>query len=251
MTTVDRDRQRRRWAGACQLDRLDPEVTEGFASGGLGAHVEALDLRIRFLPADPLATPVRLDGDAEEWLLKPRQPPYGGREPELGRSKRATSSALVRYDQYRDDQGWRRFLALHRDGSLDFGEGSSIAEFRGGRFVRLRPLVGLVWHLAAMQVEAVEHWSIEGPFEVSVALAGVEGAGLGGFAEGWRDVGDMLWDAPTCVESNVHLRFEIDVLDPEALAMDVGERVENTFGSTHRRFLAHGGEFEDRFDPRF
>lgn len=46
--------------------------------------------------------------------------------------------------------------------------------------------------------------------------------------------GDSFWDAPTCVESNVLLRYEIDVLDPEALAMDVGERVANTFGSTHR-----------------
>jgi hypothetical protein len=103
-----------------------------------------------------------------------------------------------------------------------------------------------------MQLEAVEHWGIGGPFEVSVALAGVEGVGVGGFAEGWRDVGDMLfWDAPTCVESNVLLRLECDTLDPEALAMDVGERIKNTFGSTHRRFIANRGEFEARFDPRF
>ncbi len=251
MTPLDRDRQRRRWGDARRLDRLDTEAIEGFARGGLGALVEALDLRIRFLPADPLAAAVRLDGEAEEWLSESRPSPYGGREPELGQSKRATSSALVRYDRYRDDQGWTRFVALHRDGSLDFGEGSSIGEFRGGRSVRLRPLVGLVWHLAAMQVEAVEHWSIEGPFEVSVALAGVEGAGLGGFAEGWRDVGDMFWDAPTCVEPNVLLRFECEVLDPEALAVDVGERLENTFGSTHRRFVANRGDFEARFDPRF
>jgi hypothetical protein len=112
--------------------------------------------------------------------------------------------------------------------------------------------VGLVWHLAAMQIEAVERWSIDGPFEVSVALAGVEGARLGGFAEGWRDVGDMfVWDAPTCIESNVLLRVECDTLDPEALAMDIGERLENTFGSTHRRFMANRGDFDSRFDPRF
>jgi hypothetical protein len=173
-------------------------------------------------------------------------------EPEWGQSKRATSSALVRYDSYRDNQGWTRFVALHRDGSLDFGEGGSVGEFRGGRFVRLRPLVGLVWHLAAMQVDAIEHWGIEGPFEVSVALAGVEGAGLAGFAEGWKDVSDMLFrDGPICVESNVLLRFECDVIDPEAVAMDVGERLENTIGSTHRRFIANRGAFEARFDPRF
>lgn len=251
MTTLDLDRRRRRWADARRLDRLDLEVADGFARGGLGAHVEELDLRVRFLPADPLATPVRLDGESEEWLSNSRPSPYGGREPELGHSKRATSSALVRYDRYRDDQGWARFLALHRDGGLEFGEGGSIGQLRGGRFVRLRPLVGLVWYLAAMQAEAVDRWRIEGPFEVSLALVGVDGAGLGGFAEGWKDVGDMFWDAPTCLESNVLLRVECEHLDPEALAMDLGERVENTFGSTHRRFLAHRGEFEARFDPRF
>lgn len=252
MTAIDLDRQRRRWRTARPLDRLDFADTDGFAYGGLGGHVEALDLRIRFLPADPLAALVRLDGEAEEWLSRSRPSPYGGREPELGGSKRATSSALVRYDRYRNDQGWARFLALHRDGSLDFGEGNSITDYRDARFLRLRPLVGLIWHLSAMQVEAVEHWSIEGPFEVTVALANVGGARLGGFAEGWRDVGDMFfWDAPTCVESNVLLRVECDILDPEALAMELGEQLENTFGSTHRRFIANQGEFEARFDPRF
>jgi hypothetical protein len=249
---VDVDRQRRRWDDARRRDRLRLEDAVGFATGGLGAQVEALDLRIRFLPADPLATPVRLDGEAEEWLSKTRPSPYGGVEPAVGRSKRATSSALVRYDQYRDDQGWTRFVGLHRDGGLDFGHGSSATTHRDTRVVWLRPIVGLTWHLASMQLEAVERWGIDGPFEVSVALAGVEGARLGGFAEGWRDIGDMFHgDAPTCVESNVLLRVECGTLDPEALAIDVGEQLENTFGSTHRRFIANRGEFEGRFDPRF
>ncbi len=47
------------------------------------------------------------------------------------------------------------------------------------------------------------------------------------------------------------VRVECDILDPEALAMDVGEQLENTFGSTHRRFIANRGDFEARFDPRF
>jgi len=252
MTPVEVDRQRRRWDDARRLDRLDLDHSDGFATGGLGAHVEALDLRIRFLPADPLATCVRLDGEAEEWLTNARLTPYGAREPELGRSKRATSSALVRYDQYRDDQGWTRFAGLHRDGSLDFGQGSFTTEYRDTRVVWLRPLVGLTWHLAAMQVEAVERWSVEGPFEVTVALAGVDGARLGGFAEGWRDVGDMFYrDVPSCVERNVLLRVECETLDPEVLATNVGEQLENTFGSTNRRFLASRGEFDGRFDPRF
>ncbi len=252
MTAFDLDRQRRRWSDARRVDRLILSDADDFATGGLGALVESLDMRIRFLPADPLAAVVRLDGEAEKWLSRSRPSPYGGGEPELGRSSRTTASALVRYDSYRDDQGWTRFLGMHRDGSLDFGEGGSIAQYRGVRFARLRPLVGLVWHLAALQVEAAERWSVEGPFEVTVALAGVEGARLGGFAEGWRDVDDSFAsEGSICLEPNVLLRVECDVLDPEALAMEFGAQLENVFGSTHRRFIANRGEFENGFDPRF
>lgn len=252
MTAVDIDCQRRRWQDARRSDGLDLQEADRFAKGGLGAHVEALDLRVRFLAADRLATPVRLDGDAEEWLSAPRPSPYGGREPELGRSKRATSSALVRYDRHRDDQRWTRYLGLHRDGCLDFGEGASVTEVRGTRFVWLRPLVGLIWHLATMQVEAVGRWDIDGPFEVTVALGGVEGVQLGGFAEGWRDVPDMFFrDGAACLEPNVLLRVECGTVDPEALAVGFGEQLENTFGSTHRRWLANRGDFDGRFDPRF
>jgi hypothetical protein len=212
---------------------------DNFANGGLGAHVDSLDLRVRFLPAAPLATVIRLDDAVEQWLSMSRPSPYGGSPPDLGHLKRATSTALVRYTQYRDDQGWARFVGLHRDGSLDFGEGGSIAHRRDGRMVWLRPTVGLVWHLAAMQLEAVERWGVDGPFEVSIALAGVDGARLGGFAEGWSDFGGVL------------LRVECNVIDPEALAMDVGEQLENAFGSTRRRFLGNRGEYTDRFDPRF
>ncbi len=86
-------------------------------------------MRIRFLPADPQLTVVRLDSEAEEWLSKPRPSPYGGAEPELGRSKRATSTALVRFDSYRDDQGWSAVVGLQRAGRLRYGR--SIAEHRG------------------------------------------------------------------------------------------------------------------------
>lgn len=252
MTDIEVDRQRRRWSDARRLDRLNLDDVGGFATGGLGSLVEALDIRIRFLPADPLAAVVRLNDEAEEWMSTTRHSPFGGREPELGRSKRATSSALVRYDSYRDNEGWTRFLGLHRNGGLDFGEGGWVAEYRSFRFVRLRAFVGLVWNLAALQAEAAKHWSVDGPFELTVALVGVEGARLGAFAEGWRDIDEMFGsDGSVCVEPNVLLRVDCNVLDPEAIAMDLGAQLENAFGSTHRRFIANRGEFENRFDPRF
>lgn len=252
MTPIDLDHQRRRWADARRLDHLDLANSANFAAGGLGAHVDSLDLRVRFLPADPLAAPVRLDADAEQWLSEPRSSPHGGRAPDANLLKRATSSALVRYEQYNDERGWTTFVGLHRDGGLDFGEGHAIVHHHDDRFLPLQPVVGAVWHLAAMQLEAVQRWKIGGPFEVSVALAGVKGVQLGGFAEGWPGVGGIFGrHAPTCIEPNVLLRIEWDAVDPEALAMDVGERLENTFGSTNRRFIARSGDFQGKFDPRF
>jgi hypothetical protein len=33
--------------------------------------------------------------------------------------------------------------------------------------------------------------------------------------------------------------------------MRIGDRLEHAFGTTHCRHLAHRGEFEGKFDPRF
>jgi hypothetical protein len=251
VVTADRARLRATWLAARRRDGLTMDAGGAFACGSLGSQVDALDLRIRFLPADPFAAVVRLDEAAAQWLTSDRRVSYDGSPPQLGSSSRATSDALVRFDRYRDDAGWTRFLALHRDGGLDFGDGDTVHPFRDHSVVALRPLVGLVWHLADMQLDACTRWGIVGPFEVTVGLVGVRGARLGAVAEGWKDAGDLSWHPPTCVEDEVLLRFECDEIEPEALAYDAGERIENTFGSTDRRFLANRGEFEGRFDPRF
>jgi len=54
------------------------------------------------------------------------------------------------------------------------------------------------------------------------------------------------------MEDHVLLRWELDDgIDGEILALAVGDRLEQAFGTTLRRHLAHGGEYEGRFDPRF
>src|SRR6266540_2426546 len=40
-------------------------------------------------------------------------------------------------------------------------------------------------------------------------------------------------------------------IDAELVALDLGDRLEQSFGTTHRRHLANRGEYEGRFDPRF
>jgi hypothetical protein len=96
-------------------------LDEDFAVGGLGRHADALDARLLCLPSDPLADAVPLDQETLVWLKQSRQSPYGGRYPSWGSRERATSGALVLYEQYREDAGWTRYLALHRHGGVEVG----------------------------------------------------------------------------------------------------------------------------------
>jgi hypothetical protein len=104
----------------------------------------------------------------------------------------------------------------------------------------------------AMQAEAAERWSFEFPGELTVALRDTQAAVVGGFAEGWEEPGMGFWPPDAhCIEDHVLSRWEFDRLEPEPLAMDVGNRIEQAFGTVHQRHLAHRGEYEGSFDPRF
>ena len=169
-----------------------------------------------------------------------------------GHETRVTSRALVLHDQYGADRGWSRYLALHRHGGLELASGRCSHEGRGTRIFDLRHIVGLVWSALTLQREVISRWRIEAPFELTVSLRGTTGATLGGFAEGWREPGQGLFEFSTCVRDNVVLRWGLDEgLEVEEIALDVGDRIEQAFGTTSRRHLAHRGEHEGRFDPRF
>ena len=249
---LDVDAQRARWQAYRKRQALVLDVGKGFARGGLGSFVDSLDLRLLFLPSDPDADVVPLDERTLEWLKADRPSPYGGGPVRWGHQVRATSNALVAHDRYGDDRGWTRYLAFHRHGGLELGWGNLSYEICGLRVFSLRHVVGLAWSALALQEDANSRWSIAAPFELTVALCDTHGATLGGFAEGWREPGAGLAEPSVCIEDQVLLRWELDAeLNVEQLAIDVGDRVEQAFGSTHRRHLAHRGEYEGRFDPRF
>jgi hypothetical protein len=246
---AQRARWRRQREGLC----LVPSAGDRFALGGLGQHVDNLDVRIVILPADPDADAVRLDGASHEWMKADRPSPYGGRHVRWGSRDRATSDGLVRYDKFRDDGGWDRYLALRRHGGLEVAFGN-VAHRRDDLAVfPLREIVGLAWALLEMQLEVKRQWSLALPSELSVALRNTARATLGGLAEGWPEPHMAIWrgDVPTSIEERVLLRWELERIEPEVIAIDVGERVEQAFGSIHRRHLANRGEYEGKFDPRF
>jgi hypothetical protein len=113
-------------------------------------------------------------------------------------------------------------------------------------------MVALVWTLAALQAEAVITWAVPGPFEFVLALRDTNGATMGSFAEGWAEFGRDYWDPVTCLDDIVLIRWELETnFDPETLALEAGDRLEQSFGTTQRRHLAGRGPYDGQFDPRF
>jgi hypothetical protein len=194
------DAQRARWMRYREGQKLMRADGDGFACGGLGPHVDGLDVRLLFLSADPDGDAVPLDGEVLGWLKEPRQSPYDGPYPTWGHRERATNGALVLYDQYRENAGWTRYLALHRHGGIEIGVGHFAYDIRETRVFPLRPIVGLAWTAAALQTEVAHRWGVEGPLELTVALRNTSRATLGVFAEGWTEPAQSFGDFPTCLD---------------------------------------------------
>lgn len=250
--TSDIELRRARWERHRELMRLTDAVGGEFALGGLAAHSEAPDVRLIVLPGDPQLHPVPLDDSTAGWLSEPRPSPYGGDQISWGDDWRATSQTLVLGVRW-NDAPWRRYVALHRHGGLEAAAAmiSWQRNDQSPRVYSLRHIVGLAWTAFDIQARAAQQWRIDGPWEVTLALRACVGAALGGFAEGWLEPDDFRSDCRVCLEEHALHRWEVDAIEPEALAGQVAERTENTFGSTHLRHLANRGPFEGKFDPRF
>ena len=246
MSMLEVEAQRARWARHRDLQRLNTEFGDEFASGGLGRHVESLDFRLMFVPADPEAAVVRLDKDTMEWLKEHRS-----QARVLPRHReRATAQALVSYEQLRDDRGWDAYVAVHQHGGLEIG-GAISYTVRDTKVFSLLQAASMAAAVSRMQVDAAERWQVESPYELLVALRNIRGATLGNFAEGWAEPGQGLFDYETALEEHVLLRRELHgAFEPESIAVDVGEALERAFGTTWRRHLARRGEHEGRLDPR-
>jgi hypothetical protein len=242
---------RGRWRQHRRALRLVDVSDDEFGSGGLAQHAEPLHVRVVSLPADlELDDLVRLDDESKDWLEETRLAPWNEREAIVwGFDTTVTSSALVRASK--TSAGWSRYVALHRHGGCESGFADLAWVVRDQQVLALRPIVGAVWATLALQVEAAARWGVNGPWQVLLALRSIEGAVLTNFGDGWADPFSGGRTRSRCEEANVLFRWEVPELDPEAIALEAGSRVENAFGTTLRRHLAQRGEYEGRLDPRF
>jgi hypothetical protein len=255
MTSID-DAMRKRWSDYRQTWRMTEADLESddFAAGGLVRLVREPTVRVLLLPSDP-AWP-NLPFSANVRAVLPTQPvtPWGR---QLGMFNRQvlTSDALARVAvSGREDDGppWVSYVAIHRNGAIEMEMGDNggwVREVDGvqQRRLYLCPIVHWTWtalELRRQLVEAAELTS--GALEVTIALRRIEGAPAMDLGEGWRDPVDALdVRVPVAVEPNALVRYETeDTADSDATkatAMEIGNRIDNVFGSADARHLDRVG----------
>ena len=248
--TMDVVRARwRRWRASQRL--LEPE-DDGFGHGGLGRDLPDLCTRLTVLPPDPEATVTEFDDDLWAWWGTEFDDPVTGGVTSWGSEKAPTVAAALHGS--RSNGEWLRYLALHRHGGLELGLGRDGGMERDERRAFfLIQIVHRCWVALARFGELVVRFNLEGPFEVTLALAKTETAVLANFAAGWAEPGGALGRVPTCSEPNVLARRELPSLaaggdGPRDLAFTLGGQIEDAWGVPQRRFIARDGELEGQFD---
>lgn len=235
--------QRARWERYRAVNRMVDITDEGFATGGLASRVRELDVRLLFLPADPLAAVVRFNREVVEWLQQECPPPTRGRVLTNALNPRPCNEALLVCELGGQSQ-CTGFFGIHHHGGLEavasrFSHHTQQKE----RVVHLRAITTSVWRLALKQREATGKWTIPGPFEVTLAIRSTAGAHLGMLAVEESDFYPPLADAPPCEDPAILIRLEFDNFpDPEVLAEHFGERVDQSFGSLARRHVFRSGD---------
>lgn len=230
-----KDKQRRRWHESRErFELVDPTASE-FAKGGPARQMDSVGLRVVVLPGDPLGEQIRLSDKTESWFEEhTRQLPSGGRA-QLGMWTRATTDAMLSYSQNHDDKGWNSYIGLLRSGGVDAALDRVSRTRDDVTWFSLTTVVDVARSALSLSASAIGKWKVPGPFELTVAMTDTENGHLGGFAHG----SIQPWPEPRnrCVESNLLLRWESDSpFDVDEYAARVGERIENAFGTTMRRF---------------
>ena len=250
--------QRARWRRALARLAIDSDDREDFATRGLASRLRNITVQLILLPSDPEATPVVLDDDLAARLKRGNGIMLDRVRVALPANERRTAHALAFSDYY--DSGWTTYYAIHRSGTLEFGlggRGGWEGTGRDGEFVRmilLTPTVARAWALLRVADEMYRDDQVSGPFQFTVAVRNTDGALLGGLGEGWAEPGDWSNNLGACAERHLLWHLELDEIPNEsgarAFAYAIGDRLEQAWGSAHRRYLAERGVYAGHLDPR-
>lgn len=237
---VAEEAQRARWARWLRANAMDDAVRPDFGKGGVGSRAEDLGVRFVVLPSDPEAAVVDLDQAFWERIsgLDGKAPPFSNRPLKWGYEDCPSSTGGARVDKDgKRSVVWRRWLMVYRCGAVEFGLPAWV---RGEeRALLLLPTVGRIWAALDLHRDLVEQHKVHGPFLAALALLGTQTARLRGFGQGWEQ-SIMFDDERRCLDSNLLICEQFaawpEAEGAKALALRLGGRIEDAFGSKARRF---------------
>jgi hypothetical protein len=220
---------------------------EGFGRLGLAARAPSVTGRFLMLPADPETPTVRFDDDFWQWWQQVDPTPDGsGRE--WSDKTYSTTDAAVRADATPD--GWERYLAVHRHGGVEVGT-KSIYQRDGQTYVALTSLVRLVRVGLALQQQVCERTSLQGPWEVAVALRDTADTVLSDFAWDWQMLPAAADARYRCHDPAILIRREITDYPNRTdqthdLVIDLADHIEQSWGATQHLYLTRASTEGER-----
>ena len=120
---------------------------------GLARRLKESSIRILILPADPFRTDLSFDDELWSWWGEDRPTPFG--RPDGLTSQAPTADAAAKVRTYGDQ--WKTYLALHRHGGVEAGDGGIYGHSDGSKVFLLTRSVGLLWMALDAQAEALPH----------------------------------------------------------------------------------------------
>jgi hypothetical protein len=254
MDEMPREMYRARWRRERERLGVSDISQQDFAKAAIARFVPNLTVRFVVLGADPDREWIDFDPDFWSWWKTNQASPFDAAPEEWGSTMPTTNAAVRRRPFSNDPWSWDSYIALYRHGGLDVGLGrdGAVPLNEKRRIFFLLRIVGRIWTALHLYSECIKHLNIEGPWECSLALLGTKDALLGNFASGWAPYNDPYANPVPCQEQNLWWRREIDNWpSPDGmrdLAFRVGAWIEDSWGMSSRRFLAHNGPLAGKFD---
>ena len=245
--TVDLDSLRKRWRDyRLRIGMADSLAPAQMIAAGLAARLERVSSRVAILPRDPLGERIEFDDNFWAWWEERRNTPFG--EPLVWNVGVPTATAAVQARTA--GEGWATYLAVHRHGGVESGTDDTYVRGEARHFCLVHT-VGLVWIAIDRQARVLEHYKIQGPWELTIWLYDTKGAYLGQLGQG-PGRAPTCTSRSRCLEPYIGIRTEVDDWpsspdDIRGLAFRVGGHIEEAWGSRHRRFVDRDGEREGQF----
>ncbi|MEP7216066.1 MAG: hypothetical protein ABI782_07410 [Anaerolineaceae bacterium] len=207
------------------------------------------------LPADPEGSTIKFDSAFWAWVGGPHRDPITGQKTSWGSMVAPAADAACIVERPRSGGTWERAIAVERSGVVEMLAGSEVAfAFRDAKAFNLGRIVALVWNALTVFSELKERDGVQGPYLCVLAVTGTNGSFLGGFADGWRQLGDFQLEPSSCLDDHLLFKTELgewpDSDGVRQLAFDFGDRLGYAWGQKERRFLLHRAGQPEQFDKQ-